>query len=38
MMQNSETASDISPYDPISIIFGKEHAGRVRGLSHRACF
>jgi len=37
MMQNSETASDISPYDPIG-IFGKEHAGRVRGLSHRACF
>ncbi|QCE11295.1 putative transposase [Vigna unguiculata] len=37
MMQNSETASDISPYDLTGIIFGKEHAGRVRGLSHGAC-
>ncbi|QCD99728.1 putative transposase [Vigna unguiculata] len=37
MMQNSETALDISPYDPIGIIFGKEHAGQVRGFSHGAC-
>jgi len=37
MMQNSETASDISPYDLIGIIFGEEHAGRVRGLPHGAC-
>ena len=37
MMQNSETASDISPYERIGIIFGREHAGRVREHSHGPC-
>ena len=34
---DSITASEISPNDPIGVIFGKEHPGRVRGLSYGAC-
>ncbi|ESW06436.1 hypothetical protein PHAVU_010G047600, partial [Phaseolus vulgaris] len=30
-------APDISPEDPIGVIFGKEHPGRVRGLSYGDC-
>jgi len=37
MLNNPDIASDISPNDPIGLIFGKEHPGRVRGLSHGAC-
>ncbi|QCD96374.1 hypothetical protein DEO72_LG6g1076 [Vigna unguiculata] len=37
MLNNPEIASDISPNDLIGLIFGKEHPGRVRGLSHGAC-
>jgi len=37
MLKNPETASEISPNDPIGVIFGKEHPGRVRGLSYGAC-
>ncbi|QCD89139.1 putative transposase [Vigna unguiculata] len=37
MLKNPETASEISPNDPIGVIFGKEHLGRVRGLSYGAC-
>lgn len=37
MMTNSKNASDISLEDPIGVIFGKEHPGRVRGLSYGAC-
>jgi len=34
MLENPDTASHISPNDLIGIIFGKEHPGRVRGLSY----
>ncbi|XP_068475821.1 uncharacterized protein [Phaseolus vulgaris] len=37
MLENPETASHISPNDPVGVIFGKEHPGRVRGLSYGAC-
>ncbi|XP_020211100.1 uncharacterized protein LOC109795945 [Cajanus cajan] len=37
LLQNPEIAYDISPNDPIGVIFGKEHPSRVRGLSFRAC-
>jgi len=37
MLNNPEIASNISPNDLIGLIFGKEHPGRVRGLSHGAC-
>ncbi|QCE15530.1 hypothetical protein DEO72_LG11g2543 [Vigna unguiculata] len=37
MLNNPEIASDISPNDPIGLIFGKEHLGQVRRLSHGAC-
>jgi len=37
MLKNPETASDISPNDPVGVIFGKEYLGRVRGLSFGAC-
>jgi len=37
MLKNLETTSEISPNDPIGVIFGKEHPGRVRGLSYGAC-
>jgi len=28
MLKNPKTASEISPNDPIGVIFGKEHPGR----------
>ncbi|XP_068504507.1 uncharacterized protein [Phaseolus vulgaris] len=34
---NLDSGSNISPEDPIGVIFGKEHPGRVRGLSYGAC-
>ena len=37
MLTNPKIASDISPKNPIGIIFGKEHPGWVRGLSYGAC-
>ena len=37
MLQNPDTASDISPNDPVGVNFGKEHPGRIRGLSYGAC-
>ncbi|KAL2328207.1 hypothetical protein Fmac_021634 [Flemingia macrophylla] len=37
LLQNPEITSDISPNDPIGVIFGKEHPGRVRGLSLGVC-
>ena len=37
MLNNPKIASDISPNDPIGLIFCKENPGRVRGLSHGAC-
>jgi len=37
MLTNPKGGSYISPKDPIGIIFGKEHTGRVRGLSYGAC-
>jgi len=37
MLTNPKTASDISPDDPIGVIFGKEHPGQVRGLSYEGC-
>ena len=37
MLNNPDIAPDISSNDPIGLIFGKEHPGRVRGLSHGAC-
>ena len=37
MLKNPETASEISPNDPIGVIFGKEHPGRVRELLYGAC-
>ena len=37
MLENPETASHISPNDPVGVIFEKEHPGRVRGLSYGAC-
>ena len=37
MLQNPDTASDISPNDPVGVIFGKYHPGRVKGLSYGAC-
>ena len=37
MLLNPETASDISPNDPVGGIFRKEHPCRVRGLSLGAC-
>ncbi|XP_068491002.1 uncharacterized protein [Phaseolus vulgaris] len=37
MLTNPKGGSDISPEDPIGVIFGKEHPGRVRGLSYGAC-
>ncbi|QCE04995.1 hypothetical protein DEO72_LG8g3037 [Vigna unguiculata] len=37
MLKNPKTASEISPNDPIGVIFGKEHPGQVRGLSYGAC-
>jgi len=37
MLINPKTASDISPNNPVGVIFGKERPGRVRGLSFRAC-
>ena len=36
-MTNPKVGSDISPEDLIGVIFGKEHSGRVRGLSYGAC-
>jgi len=33
MLKNPKTASDISPNDPVGVIFGKEPPGRVRGMS-----
>jgi len=36
MLKNPEIASDISPNDPVGIIFGTEHLGRLRGLSRGA--
>ena len=36
-MTNPKVVSDISPEDPIGVIFGKEHLGRIRGLSYGAC-
>ena len=38
ILKNLETASDISPNDPVGDIFGKEHPGRVRGMSFGACY
>ena len=37
IIQNLECASHISPNDLIGVIFGKEHPGRVKGLSAGAC-
>ena len=37
MLTNPKGGSDISSEDPIRVIFGKEHPGRVRGLSYGAC-
>ncbi|QCD96077.1 hypothetical protein DEO72_LG6g779 [Vigna unguiculata] len=37
MLKNPEIASDISPNDPVGVMFGKEYLGRVRGFSFRAC-
>jgi len=37
MVENPDTASHISPNDPVGVIFGKEHPGRVRGLSYGVC-
>jgi len=37
MLTNPKGDLDISPVDPIGVIFGKEHPGRVRGLSYGAC-
>jgi len=37
ILKNPETASDISPNDPVGVIFGKERPGRVRGMSFGAC-
>ena len=37
MLTNPKATSDISPEDPIGVIFGKEHSSRVRGLSYAAC-
>jgi len=37
MLENPDIASHISPNDPVGVIFGKEHLGRVRGLSYGAC-
>jgi len=37
MLKNLEIASDISPNDPVDVIFGKEYSGRIRGLSFGAC-
>jgi len=36
MLINQKIASDISLNDPIGVIFGKEHPGRVNGLSYWA--
>lgn len=32
LSQNSEASYEISPNDPVGVLFGKEHAGRVRVL------
>ncbi|XP_068502538.1 uncharacterized protein [Phaseolus vulgaris] len=37
ILTNPKGGSNISPEDPIGVIFGKEHPGRVRGLSYGAC-
>ena len=37
MLKNPEIASDISPNDPVGVIFGKEYPGWFRGLSFGAC-
>jgi len=37
MLTNPKDGSYISPEDPIGVIFGKEHSGRIRGLSYGAC-
>ncbi|XP_068488695.1 uncharacterized protein [Phaseolus vulgaris] len=37
MLTNPKGGSNISPEDPIGVIFGKEHPSRVRGLSYGAC-
>ena len=37
MLNNPDIAPDISSNDPIGLIFGKEHPGRVKGLSYGAC-
>ncbi|XP_068464843.1 uncharacterized protein [Phaseolus vulgaris] len=37
MLTNPKGGSNISPEDPIGVIFGKEHPDRVRGLSYGAC-
>jgi len=37
MLTNPKGGSDISPENSIGVIFGKEHPGRVRGLSYGAC-
>jgi len=36
MLQNPKSTLDISPNDLVSVIFGKEHLGWVRGLSCEA--
>jgi len=36
-LKNPETASDISPNDPVGVIFGKERPGPDRGMSFGAC-
>jgi len=37
MLTNPKATSDISPEDPIGVIFGKENSSRVRGLSYETC-
>jgi len=37
MLENQDTASDISSNDLVGVIFGNEHLGRVRGLSYGSC-
>jgi len=37
ILKNPETALDISPNDPVGVIFCKERPGRVRKMSFGAC-
>jgi len=37
MLENPDTASHISINDPVGVIFGKNHPGRVKGLSYGSC-